>query len=200
MRKQNSPSVSMDSEVSTPYVSTNRLMYLSNVQATSVWTLHFCQFGGGVRNPDLTSCGIFTSHALCVRMWQGSWDSSTSGSCFDLPHPFPPPGRSTYVPGTHLRNSPKITPSLNFIPMQLCTSHAQLSSDTSYLVCHTLVSTIRFTQSSGFDVVFANVFCECLTLQKEGRHWRSLWVPLSKGEHVIQNQSRFFPCFRSYLD
>ncbi len=75
-----------------------------------VWTLHFCQLGGGVRNPDLTSCGDFTSRALCVRMWQGSWDSSTSGSCFDLPHPYPPPGRSMYVPGTHQRNSPKITP------------------------------------------------------------------------------------------
>lgn len=106
----NSPSVSIDAEVSTPYALTNRSMCLRKVQATLVWTLHFCQLGGGVRNPDLTSCGDFTSRALCVRMWQGSWDSSTSGSCFDLPHPFPPPGISMHVPGTHLRNSPKITP------------------------------------------------------------------------------------------
>ncbi len=108
--KGNSPSISSDAAVSTPYALTNRLMCLRKVQVTLVWTLHFCQLGGGVRNPDLTSCGDFTSRALCVRMWQGSWDSSTSGSCFDLPHPFPPPGRSMYVPGTHQRNSPKITP------------------------------------------------------------------------------------------
>ncbi len=110
MREGNSPSVSSDAAVSTPYALTNRWMCLRKVQVTLVWTLHFFQLGGGVRNPDLTSCGDFTSRALCVRMWQGSWDSSTSGSCFDLPHPFPPPGRSMYVPGTHQRNSPKITP------------------------------------------------------------------------------------------
>lgn len=133
------------------------MLHLQDVWKTPIWTLHFCQLGGGVRNPDLTSCGDFTGHALSVGMWRGSWDSSTSGSCFDHPRHFTPSGRSMYISGTHLRNSPKITlTGLNVFISVTRTQCLKRASDVLFACNHNKVPIMGLLrQLPGFDVVYA---------------------------------------------